>query len=1059
MTFFFDCNCSDHVRDVQLKLASLTHSGQSYYSGPIDGVYGDAFASEVEKFQAANKLATGAMDSVTWYEINRQAGSCFTEAWQFEFEGCRGPMPEQVHPANRDTLIANVHKANMAGLAFSGGGIRSATFNLGVLQALAEMRMLRDFDYLSTVSGGGYIGAWFSKWLHREGGDITRLEEALEPGAPDKPVAREPGEIGFLRQYSNYLTPKTGLFSADTWTVLATYLRNSMLNLTILVALLAAVLVVPRLLVWLVNDQFGGGVAGLAPTLPRAGWNAWSIVAVVAAVLAVMCIAISISTKPNPRRTAWLRGQSQQSILIFVVLPLLTAAIAGGCALWYSRGEIGRLWQAITFDTMLGNPLVAWFFLPGLCYFTAWAAGWCIAQHFNRQLAADIQKDDPLPGPVAPAKTPIFAAEVVGHLLCAVAAFAVGSLIIIFGVAQLAGIYPVGQAAPGVGMVQVVAFGLPVMLAVFGVTLIISVGLVGRMYADSSREWWSRQGAWTSIMVCAWLALVAVSLYAPALMGYLKVQAPQWFAALSLGWVGTTLAGLIVGKSSASEKDAHRPYLEFVAGLAPFVFSVGAVCLVSTLLHGALFGVSVLPGNAGLAKAFSIYNAQTRLANWTELVAAMLLLLSVGLILARRVDINKFSLHMMYRNRLVRAYLGASNPARAPHPFTGFDTQDDVRMDAMLTANNRMQRPYHIVNTALNLVNGEELAWQKRKAACFSFSPAFCGFDLPTMSQPGTDDPLARAPRGAYRRTFEYRPRDGQMNEDEGGIKLGMAVAVSGAAASPSMGYHSSPALSFLMTLFNVRLGRWFENPRNRIPNRISTSPSMGLLPLISELFGLTNANSDYVYLSDGGHFENLGVYELVKRRCRLVVVVDASADGKLQFEDLGNAIRKCGTDLHVEIEIAVSDIDLEPDHRFSRVHCVKGRIRYDKADKGGNEGTLLYIKPSLMGSEAADVLNYRKTNKTFPHQSTADQWFDEDQFESYRSLGYRIGLLALRDAAGASRLPVVPMSPQGPAHDIVKLCHALGAKWGSKRMVERRSATVHPLVPAERRVAERRAA
>ncbi|MFB9240933.1 peptidoglycan-binding protein [Massilia antarctica] len=1083
MTFHFDHQCSDHVRDVQRKLASLSVRDGAYYQGAIDGQYGPVTRSAVEKFQAANHdeeyaelLVTGEMNLATWQEINRQAGTYFTEAWQFEFEGCRGAVPDSVRPADRDALIASVHQANMAGLAFSGGGIRSATFNLGILQALAEMRMLRDFDYLSTVSGGGYIGSWFSKWLHREGGDITRLEQALMPGTPDKPVDREPGEIGFLRQYSNYLTPKTGLFSADTWSVLTTYARNTLLNLAILVSLLAASMVVPRLLVWLVNDQFGGGTLANLPSMPANQWNIWSIVAVGAAAFAVFCIAISISTKPNPRRTGWLRGQSQASILLFIVLPLLVAAFAGGCALWNSRADIALRWGQLLNPDADGSAFLAWFYLPGLCYFAAWAVGWLVAQGFNLQLEADLGRERAArdlqrteAGTAAPqhvrrendSPAPALLGEVIGHLLCAVAAFAVGALIVILGVAHLADIYPLEKVPRGVGIVQVVSFGLPAILCIFGITMVLSVGLVGRMYADRSREWWSRQGAWTSIMVCAWLALVAVSLYAPAVIAYGRHGAQEWFAALSLSWVATTVGGLLLGHSSASGKGASRPYLESVAALAPFVFSVGALCLVSALLHAALFDAvafPVRPEKLSLSKAFELYNAQTRLAKLPKLLIALATLLSVGLLLTRRVDINKFSLHMMYRNRLVRTYLGASNAKRLPHPFTNFDDHDDVRMDELLKANGGMQRPYLIVNTALNLVNGAELAWQTRKAAGFSFTPAFCGFELPGMSQPGTNNPRAEASRGAYRRTSDYRASNGSLHKEESGIRLGMAMAVSGAAASPSMGYHSSPALSFLMTLFNVRLGRWFENPRTRIPNRSSTSPLMGLFPLLSELFGLTNADSNHVYLSDGGHFENLGIYELVRRRCRLIVAVDAGADGGLNFEDLGNALRKCATDLHVEIDIGVGDIDLEPDFRFSRAHCVKGTIRYDKSDQGGTEGTLLYIKPSLIGTEAADVLNYRKTNKSFPHQSTTDQWFDENQFESYRSLGYRIGMLALRDAAGAAQLPLNPQAPQGPGHDILRLCQALGNKWGSKRIVERRTATVHPLiVPVERRQGERR--
>jgi hypothetical protein len=229
------------------------------------------------------------------------------------------------------------------------------------------------------------------------------------------------------------------------------------------------------------------------------------------------------------------------------------------------------------------------------------------------------------------------------------------------------------------------------------------------------------------------------------------------------------------------------------------------------------------------------------------------------------------------------------------------------------------------------------------------------------------------------------------------------------------------------MTIFNVRLGRWCPNPRSSKKWKHS-GPRIGLFCLIAELFGLTDADADYVYLSDGGHFENLAIYELVRRRCRLIVVVDAGADGKMNFADLGNAIRKCYTDLRIEIDIDVNRIDPLRETGFSQAHCVTGKILYGKVDLGAPDGTLLYIKPSLTGTELADVLNYRKTDPNFPHQATVDQWFDETQFESYRSLGYRIGAVAFGEPAGKAEIG----APNAVQHDVAKLCAAIEQKWST---------------------------
>jgi len=141
-------------------------------------------------------------------------------------------------------------QSNLVGLAFSGGGIRSATFNLGVLQGLAELDLLRRVDYLSTVSGGGYIGSWLGAWLSRQ--NFEDVCKQLRPGWKDQEGSsqptprREPSQINFLREYSNYLTPRLGMLGADTWAAVSTILRNLLLNLLILILTLTAILLIPR---------------------------------------------------------------------------------------------------------------------------------------------------------------------------------------------------------------------------------------------------------------------------------------------------------------------------------------------------------------------------------------------------------------------------------------------------------------------------------------------------------------------------------------------------------------------------------------------------------------------------------------------------------------------------------------------------------------------------------------------------------------------------------------------------------------------------------------------
>jgi hypothetical protein len=237
------------------------------------------------------------------------------------------------------------------------------------------------------------------------------------------------------------------------------------------------------------------------------------------------------------------------------------------------------------------------------------------------------------------------------------------------------------------------------------------------------------------------------------------------------------------------------------------------------------------------------------------------------------------------------------------------------------------------------------------------------------------------------------------------------------------MGFHSYPPLAFLMTVFNVRLGEWLANPRYGNRQAVAatrdqtakaarmhpqTSPAVAvrsgpegaprssLLYLLFELFGTTTDVSRFVYLSDGAHFENLAIYELVRRECEFIIASDAGEDAGYVFADLSNAIRKCRTDLGAEITLHLAPITAHPENGRASCHAVRGDILY----RSGKSGQLLYFKSCLTGKEPNDVADYRRLHPEFPQQSTADQWFDESQFESYRELGF----LAAKETFGLAK-------------------------------------------------------
>jgi hypothetical protein len=340
------------------------------------------------------------------------------------------------------------------------------------------------------------------------------------------------------------------------------------------------------------------------------------------------------------------------------------------------------------------------------------------------------------------------------------------------------------------------------------------------------------------------------------------------------------------------------------------------------------------------------------------------------------VDPNAVSMHQFYKGRLVRAYLGASNARRRKlrnKEITETVAGDDLPLKSLFTC--ERGGPYHLINTTLNLVAGRDLATAQRSASSFVLSQRYCG-----------------SARTNYCATDEY------MN---GQLTLGTAVAASGAAVSPNMGAKKpTAALAMLMTLLNVRLGYWAPTPNREGWN--SAQPRLWPYYLVREFLSQTNDLSNYCYLTDGGHFDNTGLYSLIERGCRYIVLVDCGADPKPScFQDFGEAIRRCRIDFGTEIDISLEGF-IKGNGKTDE-HCfVTGRIVFSKEhfrslghaidptedDVATRTGTLVYFKPTVIDSVTADVRQYAIENNYFPQQPTTNQWFDEAQFESYRRLG-----------------------------------------------------------------------
>ncbi len=920
-------------------------------------------------------------------------------------------LPDELKRVNgsreKRGVTVEANEDNLIGLAFSGGGIRSATFNLGILQALAQKGLLHKFDYLSTVSGGGYIGSWLAALTKRLTKELHcsfhGVEEALSPEKYEPNRRSEPPVQHWLRLYSNYLTPHTGLISGDTWAMLGTWIRNVVLNQTILVSIFISALVLCQsVLLQLARAQNSG----------RRFLVAGGLMLFVAAVSMAVNVVQDAPTAAMQQKTWFQRMQ----VTVTVMLPFVVACVLLNCGLW-RRKDFGQ------------EPVVYWALAGAGFYFIVWGIVAVMALA-RRQLRLGEHKPEKL------------MVSITALLLFSPLAGAAGACLLRAYVVLLDEL-PAWTSQDWI----VVVFGSGVVMVIVLMAGTLHLGLVGRGSIDVVREWWARLGGYLTLITLGWLLLAGTCVFAPLGLRWMLFElSARWSVSAGLLWIlhnylglkaasSARTAGSESGNPKAQPSVTAKPgnvtdakgskvveilkspsILDAVAKAAPYVFIVGLVVLLSTavqMVTGYVFrpdlSMELWRINSGFNWTIlsSHYWVVVESSSASHLAIVGVVFFLAGLALSWRVDVNEFSLHHFYRNRLVRCYLGASNPDRKPEPFTGFDPDDDV---ALCSFADDYPGPYPILNAALNITGGEELGYATRRAKSFMFTPLYCGYELGASGEGAMRFVCNDGYLPSYAKTESGRSAAGVGKfGSELGISLGTAMAISGAAASPNMGYHTSPATAFYMALFDVRLGWWMGNPR--YPGSWKTTgPALGLGYLFSEVLAQSDQQKSYVYLSDGGHFENLAVYELIRRRCRLIVACDADCDLQYGFGDLLSLIEKARTDFGARIEIDGGAIRPADGGRQSGRNFATGTIYYDP-NNFDDKGTLILIKASMplrgVGAGGAgsnsrslpdDVWRYYDQHATFPHQSTADQWFDELQFESYRALGEYIGLQAARE-------------------------------------------------------------
>ena len=1046
----------------------------------------------------------------------------------------------------RDRRLAAVFDASRrrdtAALCLSGGGIRSSTFALGIMQGLAKNGLLGKFDYLSTVSGGGLSGGWLSSWMRRSG--AKSVHQALRIPGREK-LQPEPEPVQGLRAFSHWLTPRAGAMSVDSWTVIATILRNLLLNWLVLIPLLAGLVMLPRLLLSLLAMDLWAKPADTDEALGIV----W--LALMAGVLLILVSAVFIEwvRDSGDEVAEGRRGAPTQSrVLMFFLVPLITGSMIVVVALW-----VGLAWR-VDASAYIVSALLAVLLAAAVVGVTA-----MLRRGRKTRLQALTRTGK------------VLLSGIVGYGL------AMSMLAIMSGWED--------EWQRGLYM----TLGPVVVLLGSVITSQLYTGLSSNEASDAEREWSARANAWTLIAALAWLVSSGLVLLGPGIV------AARW-QKLTLGGVGAlaswltvslgkkgqaktkngapaadggpsailslampaVVACLIIGlaavnesninslcdspifsedfqctppdpnsqEATSAEKRTSAPLFEMIATRQMNDVVAADSALKWKLKHDFHFAVQRAnlrvdtSGDAAIVRqshaataltlAFDTLerrrlrrngefsseydsvktwigivrsalgdftarrndilspdSAQVGMPNtphtdsllalttmalktrtalladlrlvttdtlkihafgdsiaaskgqarpgakalWLGVLLLMVMMLGAGAIFSTVVNTNTFSLHAMWKARTVRAFLGTTRPsaARNPNPFTGFDSGDDLPMHelwpsrlseaerAFAGARSEDVPPMHVLNVTLNLAAGGKLAWQQRKGESMTFSPLHAGSAFT-----------------GYRRMAPTSVANGDAADADGyggkdGVSLGTAMAVSGAAASPNDGSGTTALGAFLMTLFNARLGWWLGNPGAPGADTWQrAAPKQRLEPILSEMLGLTSDRSEYVYLSDGGQFENLALYEMVFRRCRFIVVSDAGGDPTYTFEDLGNAVRKCRIDFGVPIDFE-EPVRIRSGDKSAGAYWATARIRYSAVDMpvGGNaadyDGVLVYVKPAVYGVEPRDVVNYATLAPSFPQESSADQFFTESQFESYRELGLWIidQLVANPAAAG----------------------------------------------------------
>ena len=950
------------------------------------------------------------------------------------------------------------------GLALSGGGIRSATFSLGILQALARLGQIPRVDYLSTVSGGGYVGTFLGA-LYQSRHPDPKKGPVLHWNAPEavqkQLLLTRDMPIRFLRENGRYLTPGG---SGDALLAGGVTLRNF--------ASLQLVLGLFALMVFLGMDLLRISLDVTASQLPAS----------------LQKLAAGSVISGGFWWSPW---------FLFPAFIMVVWVVPTGWAYWLvHRWKVSRPgWPPLL--TVLGIGFLGTFaLLPGHPWLT-------------------------------------------------------DNLSLVFG----------GHTRPICGVVTAIAI---LALGCFGASHGLALWRnlkdeepdEDRVLGPRRRlSEWLRGGLLATLLslYAATLDSLAQSAYAAIAADATQRSYSMWHAMANLGgqWIAMLAAPLAVLIAKG------RPIVEFlekrilpkdrkpsvpwglVAGLGAILLGTAILLAVAFTEKGIAWGwksplIKTEEAHVRLAspeakeshRTFTSQTKPPKAANLPPvtpqaatssappepqisvdrmplgpLLIAFVIALLVSLAVGRTYEfLNLSSLGPFYAAMLTRAYLGASNWVRhAERRSPGFVVAGDDIFHEDYNPH-VAGGPLHLVNVCLNETFGGESDVNQRDRHGLGLAVGPISYSVGVNHHAirlgmAAEDTQDGRPDGAF---GVFHVKEGSFRPEN--LTMGRWMSISGAAASTGMGMRTSPGLSLLCGVFNVRLGYWWDSGVGSGSREGDTwrfqwsSVPRFLFPVQCHLLDefaahFPGTSRQKWYLSDGGHFENLGAYELIRRRVPLIIVVDASADPDYELEDLNNLVRKARTDFGAEISFLdsreleqekgtagaegwsyIGTLDQlrrgkEKDGVFqseqsglSQVHAALARIRYDTPHPGPSLGRweakqretchfdgawLLYLKPTLCKDTdlPLDVSRYHETHVAFPHETTGDQFFDEAQWESYRRLGEFIGLRVL----GVGREEDWHSWKPGPFWQLGPNCHSLAKQTQASQSAKSPAELVSP--------------